>query len=467
MLNSKVLSLAVAASERMGSKIQIPAEDTLLNVLVARSLPKEIPDENISPLGIADLIQQVSGTANLEGGLDHSTYLANVISTLTQAVRPRIDLMRKSIRLAYEAGDRIENVVNRGDIGLYDIHTFELPIAMRDSYFISLVDEYSSTTESHVVSWRPGMPRLEEDQLADIIKTGTKIDECIINTLAEMPSGGLGRIYDKFFYTATMYDQPNAAGNRRMYCDEKLSAEYVIALMLTIGLESKLKSDIEMGANDYVSMLNTIRGTCAKMLSDMMSDISRSVNNGRLIKSYDATAKVVVVYEEVYDQYIAEGGSPEIIQSLIPMGFANLVNKQDIINSIDTIAAKQSISLEKLEAERINSIRVQVKANLNSEIEKIWVSNNRDEYIIEGDVNEVTVAAHNFIDQCEDKEIDGDLGYIIAQAIVTAFWPTSRYVLYMNLVDHYQAMYRTETRAQLEYRATVRWLVEELARMVK
>lgn len=270
-----------------------------------------------------------SRTAGVDKVVKHDQVMENIVDVISKSVTGSLNLAKNVVNPIVKAvvGDA-ELAIRAADIKQVNILSV-MPDFFKKLWlspvFETMVDRYSDAPINEVQIMRIHAQKTPEE-INQLVNTGaSRFDTEVQQWVAEMPADFLLSVYNDFFAKEeyapgqpqvakynVFNDVLNGTGNR----------EVVLAIHL---ISRKLKGDIQEGLNmdlgDYREYMTKVMEQSGRALCRILEKRTRDLKNRTLLVSWPATTPelvnadtgVITVMGEVYNDWLAEGGAPEIL----------------------------------------------------------------------------------------------------------------------------------------------------------
>lgn len=306
MIDKNILTLASEHAAQLADLgiHAAPAPSTPLAVLVGELMA----DSSTGELFITDDFKaRVAGMADELS--DHirryQDFARNVVQPAVEDIKAKVQEGILTINLDPFAGLSIEEV--------------GLPSLLEDSDFMTRVTSVannSSTIEGKVA----GYGSRTNEELKDMMTTGVAAwDREVAQWLATQPEGTLQKVWNSIFV------HPSKSVNAERDIDRLLSdyasggCAALIAFLIASRQLANTDDDIDMTLNDARVFLDAVMGHSGRMIMKAIDRHNSFVATNTLVDSALGT-QVLRVNKAVYKQYLASGGSADVLMGLLVTG---------------------------------------------------------------------------------------------------------------------------------------------------
>jgi hypothetical protein len=309
-----------------------PSGNTPLYQMVKASAPAE----GIAGDDLAMLVLKGSAQVDAGGIEQHDLLMDETVDTVVPGILNQINFAKYEVSTAIGAVlTNIRNEISESkptNISLVPVYLSE---AVNSQFTVQLYENYQGRQLRKMRGF-VGMPSLTEEELVELIKTGSAtFDASLSNMLSSKPSGWVKDVYQRL-----------VAGNveglsttiKHDLCDE-----FLVALLMTIRLGEEIPESVNMQLPAYQAAISTNCEVLAVSLANSVDAYWTAVKNGLvmldipIIPAYCTDDSLEIkVYGPVAQKLYENGGSPETI-----FGAALGMNKaiSAVVGTLDSLLA--------------------------------------------------------------------------------------------------------------------------------
>lgn len=198
---------------------------------------------------------------------------------------------------------------------MFDVKVENLPEIMMDSSFLGTLEYYDGKSIL-VPSKSINLEMKSEEDIRAMMLTGSsRVDNLINEWLLTLPSTFASDIWTQFFVTGS------GSFNLTQSVYQYQAARESLAVLL---LSNKLFAEVAAGRNEslgsYKSVVDEYREWAGALLSVSLKKIATSIKVKQLVLAIQNDGKKIVLNGIVYNEWLQEGGKPEIILGLATTG---------------------------------------------------------------------------------------------------------------------------------------------------
>ena len=207
-----------------------------------------------------------------------------------------------------------------------EIQTWAPPAILENSGFQNELSEYkNSFFPSEVLGKNPILPDYNEEELREALKTGSNQLDGLIDTWIN--ESGISKITGIF---QSVFREVNSPVNVIRNSDETdaVTAALVVFLISRKAYDNPVKG-VERGLAEYNSIMADYRNYTGDWLNTAIDKYDDNIKKGLLVRK--VSGKLTVVYKDVYDAWLQEGGENDILYGnmleKIPLFYAYQINE--------------------------------------------------------------------------------------------------------------------------------------------
>lgn len=365
MINSKTYqsTLALVAKLDESGVVAAPSNNTVLSELVRLSVPPvELAfSPDVDSTGVLDCLTAMSNqvefftTGTLDSPTQHSLEMDGYISDLSKLVTAHIAHAKNAVKpKVMEMANKLitykETTANTEPSAKFNIINLVTPGIFKDGLFLDSISGYRDTNIlSPDLSFN--LPNQSEEELIELISTGEKkTDALILEWLGNMDPDFLTTIWIAAF-TKLPLDQGNKELASKLafvkgnIADISTSNAFEKAdIMLAIFLFARKLVDHVVEGSEiplqlYKRTAGQIKDFAGASLANCIKKIDLFISTKQLVLELDSARYTAKVNGELYKDWLAEGGCPEVILGLIVSG-QNIYDQTLIDSKRDALKAQ-------------------------------------------------------------------------------------------------------------------------------
>lgn len=336
MLSIQALQAAHALATKLDDRSMavVPVEGSILDTLVKDCGDVEgqtyksdgAVEYNLN--NIADFINRGDGI----GANNHDLDMDEVVGVVATAVTGHINVARTVVAPAVD--DMVSKILpqleqaSRSTMSDLEVVTICVPAPLLEPSLISAVEKFKDVPTEDFVSGA-GLPSLSETEIVEIMKSGaTSLDGAIETFLSTLQPGFLSKIWKELF---TPYSEGR---NFYLLADDSPNglAFAMVGFLVARKIWNKPMEGVNMSASSYEKSMLLIREQSALRLVRELNILDRQEKNEILVRAY--TRNSISVNERVYNKFLKEGGSNEIL-------LGNLLSNDLKVNSTPILENKE------------------------------------------------------------------------------------------------------------------------------
>lgn len=279
---------------------------------------------------LVDEVREASAEANLGDGSEHDLVMEDSTESAVTAINASVNFARNILR---PATDKVDSAVREALANATPYRYHVEPYFIHDIFFTSFLKEAVEKYDNSPVDDLPrlALPDLPEGDLTALLNTGMGgWDDAVSTWLATKPEGWLHEVYARCFGVITDseliadYQNPiksDLQGNLKIEFGIQKEDFLLAAYLLCSGLyHSPLNTD--KTGSEWRNVLTTWQQQLGMALSVSIDSMAHYIKDGRLVLHWpvrgtvwlkNADAGKITVLGNAYNQWLQQGGSPEII----------------------------------------------------------------------------------------------------------------------------------------------------------
>lgn len=332
MITNRTAKMAVKLTSHLFAKhpnLSLEAIDgSPVSMLVgATNLPVR---NGVSLEELVDDVREVSAEANLGDGSEHDLVLEDSTESAVAAINASSNFARNVLR---PATDKVDNQVRDALANATPYRYHVEPYFIHDIFFTGYLKEAVEKYNNSPMESLPrlALPDMPEGDLTALLNTGMGgWDDAVSGWLATKPEGWLHEVYSRCFGVVcdsdliADYQNPlktDAQGNLRIEFGIQREDFLLAAFLLASGLyHSPLNTD--KTGSEWRNALATWQQQLGLSLDASIESMAYYIKDGRLVLHWpirgtvwlkDAASGKITVLGNAYNQWLQQGGSPEII----------------------------------------------------------------------------------------------------------------------------------------------------------
>jgi hypothetical protein len=307
----------------------VPIDESPLTALINASISPsmasghQIPysnraDDEVSPMNFVGASRQ----KNPEGASEHDLVMDELIETASEAVSRNLNWTRNDvipmIELVQEEAQKAINQASIQGQNPYTIVPFFYDAVWNCDEIVAMAEKYT-TIPRQSIKLTATIPLPEDKTITEVLRTGsTRIDSAVDELLARHNEAWATHVYD------TVFGPGHFAS-----LDDQLSISYdrIDDAMLIMLLANQLAQHVP----DSINMsLDSFNGYMATILSQAGAQVQRILRRRQELQqqkvlvlsrpSRHADYGNLIVNGDVYNEWLAAGGTPEILMGAVIAG---------------------------------------------------------------------------------------------------------------------------------------------------
>lgn len=335
MIRESAIKSAIPFAEKLqanGIRIS-PKPNTELYELVRLSQPTIDFNVDVDNFSVDAFTQYVVNTTNDNTvASEHSMEMGALVDQLSELVTSHISYAKNVVKpLVSKFAETLmqyKEMAKAPDAASsFNVIQVNLPELLIDSAFLGTLEYYDGKSIL-APSKSINLDAKTEDEIKEMLTTGTgRVDNLIKEWVLTIPQGVLTNVWNSFF-----------SQNGGLYYSEVQRSNHFEAAhiaLITLLLSNKLFNEVQAGTNEslsgYKNTIAEIREWAGALLSNCLKRIATSIKTKQLVLTMDTMKKTAVVNGVTYNEWLKEGGKPEIIFGLIASG--NFISQCDAIDA--------------------------------------------------------------------------------------------------------------------------------------
>jgi hypothetical protein len=318
MLNNKTFNAALPLADKIAQtgKILVAKPNTVLNELVKLSVPAfEFTVDTPEALSNYGYALQQTVESSMDKPSPYGLQLDGIINDLSKAVNNHVSYAKNTVKpLVLEFATCIQKYldtsVSKDGSEKFTIETLNIPAVLKDDSFLDSLNAYKDKS-ALVPDLKLSLEPKAHDELCSMIMTGSKrTDEAIGEWIVTKDGDFLCNIWNSHFTNS-----PSTNG-----CDTSIEAQNAFdkadSALAAYLMARKIFEDVQdtnMNLTVYKNTVAQIRDYHGSLLVQAVTKIALFVKARTLIIETIGNQYKVKVNGDIYREWLAKGGSPEII----------------------------------------------------------------------------------------------------------------------------------------------------------
>lgn len=310
-------------------------EGSPLDQLVDASDDGMVQPEGISLESIIDEARAVSMVQDLRDGSTHDLVMEESVDTVVGSIRNSVNFTRNVLTPAVNQLDSQvrEALTNFSPIRFFIDSYFFKPI-FASATLIESVDRFSNAPIDTDSLKRLLLPAQDDATLTEMLRTGMPDwDNLIVEFLAAKPEGWLSAVYNSLFGKGTdslLIPDEQVGVTWTGGIDRKAdirpvigTEDYLLAgYLLASAMIAKPNADANLSLGDWRSVLSVWVQQLGRGIIAVQRSLASRIRSGLMVLRYPVAKPIwksspdearIVVLGNVYTNWLAQGGSPEVI----------------------------------------------------------------------------------------------------------------------------------------------------------
>lgn len=454
-----VVQNAMSAELRM-----VPLANTPIATLVEHSLP--VTDLNqVEPERVLDVVESCALQLNLESVPMHAVVMDEVVEVIGNSVEAQFKYAREVV--VPTIGKVVGNAKSKLDetgLPTYSVERLDLAAIHSNPVVEELLSRWAERQPAQVQGIA-GFPQKDESEIVTAMQTGNAtLDGQLADMIASHPAGWVAEIYTKFFVTGNGLIQPK-------YAPALIDQHLVVHLLARAFMDTPPENS-GMSLSSYnlaiaglleqtAVQMNTIHQYWLRMRRQGIVVLSYAVATGIPTSVEDG---VIQVFGDVYDKFLAEGGTPEVIIG------ANLSDRAvDLINMTEKkdkyLMAYQNYA-RNADIERTNRLGALLRDVISREVSIEII--NLPEVAVNPHVEREALhaMAKDALSAFNDHQLITDLYKVVRHVLCKSVFGHTDSLKILQSMDEYMADGAMEPR-DAAYRVCIDMVVEHLLSQVE
>ncbi len=261
----------------------------------------------------------------------HDMHLGEYVDTFSNYVRSHIAYAKNVVGpVATTLSNRIkaylQDYATRDAKDAIDIVRYKLPEILQDEMFVDQLKHMTGKAAippEKFVHFEGRAPK----EISDLLLTSdTGYNAAILPWSTHLKEGFVLRIWDSFFSKASGNPEYSFNDLMALPINERLDAALVIYLICnTLGNKVETTAD-NYSLSDYKRYMLQLQDMAASIILGCMKSFDLYAKTSTMVLNISVNRKCVVVFAQVYDAWLQNGGSPEVLLGMV-------VGNRDINNA--------------------------------------------------------------------------------------------------------------------------------------
>lgn len=442
-----------------------PVADSLLFKAVGSITPIVNEDTTSEELTVA--IENAASPADQSlGSFSESTDA--LVENLIEELKPRLTFIQSVV------APMSAKYANRVQLAIRDLPTTStlgynvIPKCVPDLYgykdFLSLCNSYSdkhgnspTCEETFNIFVLPE----SEEEIIQSLQSGFKIYDEMISRLIENENPEfLGAAWEKVIDTRAF----NLSDGRRTFATRignSVSENAAVLVMLDAAIKGKLsvgvRNNLDIDAAKV--FMYRIAGALSTVILKEIDEYENKLSNGDLLIEISHDDETILVRDEVYRQFIARKGTPELISALAYLKVGNNLNQVEFtIDSILSNSDRISEAFRQEGAKIAEEMRVKTNLSIRRIMEHTFSEMLREVNYAELGYDEMSedVVNANFVEKIKlvtDYDLEERLTDACIKLFIVVVWPKGDFYRFIEEMNEFMARYPEENPRKAAYRA--------------
>lgn len=261
---------------------------------------------------VDEKLYQGSMQANPMGVVTHDVVSEEAVELIAPAIGAHFQFARHVVNPAIrQIVAAISDVVGQR-APLHNLSQYSLSQVHGSPMTDDLINRYAGSPLQPVVLFGH-FPDMSEAELMELLKTGSSsLDSDILDMVSARPTGWLNDVYLRYF-------RQNDEFNQTREIDR--ADELLVVHLWCLKFDNNPPAQTSMSLAEYNQRITALQAQSGNALVDIYRRWDRLVTNGTLVWKFPPTSQVlasdkdgaVVVVGPVYQRFVSEGGSPEVV----------------------------------------------------------------------------------------------------------------------------------------------------------
>ena len=474
MLTTSPVGSAVIFLQQLiaNNKIIAPVKNTPLSELSLSCQgvlqgEKILIDKATNQLNLEEICHEAVATSNIfndkiQTASDHDVYIDRGITMASEVIQRNLNLVRSKVQpIVRETVEHIEvSLQNFTNV------TFQTPIltdkifnVFTHPFINDLIEDSAKDTYYGDFPFINTFPALSAEEIRELIPSmNADLDGRIDEVIEALGADGLVGLYVSAFVDGSISLR-------------KLSRnDYILVMLMTNSLLTAKPARLTKEIDEFFNKLYGIRQQAALRVKNDLQQWKEAYSNGRLILQYpneiitgsDAAKNPIVVHEDLYEEWLGAGGSPDMIYGAFfsdrPLhGDAILKDRAKYLYQAQQYLSQlQAANDSKRSSVIRRAIREKVIELIKSEQES----------------NETTISQtsiekfHYRLNEATPLELNDSLGFVTL-LVCDSFYRETYAKKIIDGLNHYQKQYPTQNVEDLATLVIADILVEWVVNMME
>lgn len=294
-----------------------PVSGTPLSELVSAATPATFKSVDKSPTP-EDMVKSVVSSKSLTGTPLYSAKIDEFVDLVSTAMATTIDIARNTVNpMISEFNAKVTERMNVDveKVGCIDIVQLFLPKIYKNSALDELTSKYRNSNNTNVAWPENAWPAMEGSTIRAVLKPPvSRLADDLGEVLDHVDEDTAEAIYDYLFRNRPV--DPTLA---------EVISDYlpIVGFLLSVAWLDDCPEDIGLSKEEIVNKLTELKAECGFKIQVIISTFERKLTQGIFIRKVPArpyTDKSIIVQGEIYQKWLEDGGTPELLIGAILLG---------------------------------------------------------------------------------------------------------------------------------------------------